>query len=132
MSQNQNAGIKLKVHVWYYMVTNLQSKHCKGTRQNTKPPLDIVYESYCPYQASVKVRSHSGDVYRRICAILKIFTLRIGFLVHLHCSPLFSMDRDLATTVSNCSILSPVFANFWHFFSLPKNSPLLVANSSTS
>ena len=37
------------------------------------------------------------------------------FLVHLHCSPTFSMDRHLATTVSNCSKLSP---HFVHFFAI--------------
>ena len=46
----------------------------------------------------------------------KFFPVGGKFLVHLHCSPPFSMDRHLATTVSNCSKLSPVFADSWPFF----------------
>ena len=81
----------------------------------------LFYWTYCSKLANIMImpRSHCGDVYWRICAILKFVLVGSIFLVHLHCSPPFSMDRHLATTVSNCSKLSPVFADSWPFFSSP-------------
>ena len=49
----------------------------------------------------------------QICAILKFFSVGSWFLVYLHCSPPFLMDRHLTTTVSNCSKLSTPFVQFF-------------------
>ena len=112
--QNSPGSNKNVCHIDHSSVTNPLKRIQKGNNEAAASRRQLSGKLYVQPSSDpgnfLIAKSHCGDVYQRICAILKIFTFRIGFLVHLHCSPLFCMDRQFRT-VQTIAVLRPVLSN---------------------